>query len=125
MGRTRGRPYGRRGDEKEFVRSVNWLKAKIEAGGGFLPVIFYARDLWGAGQSNPVADPDKDPRVTAGFMILYAYALILVDGMKCADNSAPGHRLDQVFEIDAPILKFIWAKPQKLKEKIINGVRRL
>src|SRR5262249_9129927 len=48
--------------------------------------------------------------------------LILVDGMKCSDGTAPGHRLDQVFDIDAPILKFIWAKPQKLKEKIINGV---
>jgi hypothetical protein len=104
------------------LRSINWLKAKIEAGGGFPLVIFYARDLWNAGQSNPIADPDKDPRVTAGFMILYAYVLILVDGAKCADNSAPGHRLDQLFEIDAPILKFILAKPKKLKDKIINGV---
>jgi hypothetical protein len=105
-----------------FLRSINWLKAKIEAGSGFPLVIFYARDLWNAGQSNPIADPDKDPRVTAGFMILYAYALILIDGAKCADNSAPSHRLDQLFEIDAPILKFILAKPKKLKDKIINGV---
>jgi hypothetical protein len=105
-----------------FGRSISWLKAKIEAGAGFLPVIYYARGLWDAGQSNPVADPDKDPRVTAGFMILYAYALILVDGLKCDDSSAPGHRLDQVLEIDRPILKFIWAKPRKLKDRIIDGV---
>jgi hypothetical protein len=107
---------------EDFARKIDWLKAKVDAGGGLPLVLAYAQSLWDVGRSNPTADPDKDLRVTAALMVLYAYTLITVDGAKCEDESAPGHRLDQVLEMDAPILKFLKAKPQKLKDKLIAGV---
>jgi hypothetical protein len=108
-------------DAEQFARKVDWLKAKVDAGGGLPLVLAYSQSLWDAGQSTPSADPDKDLRVTAAFMLLYTYALIAVDGVKCEDQSAPGHRLDQVLEMDVPILKFLKARPRKLKDKLIAG----
>jgi hypothetical protein len=107
---------------EDFTRKLDWLKTKVDAGGGLPLVLAYTQSLWDAGRSNPNADPDKDLRVTAALMLLYSYALIAVDGVKCEDQSAPGHRLDQVLEMDAPILKFLKARPQKLKDKLIGGV---
>ncbi len=109
-------------DGEDFARKIDWLKAKVDAGGGLPLVLAYTQSLWDLGRSNPIADPDKDLRVTAAFMLLYSYALIAVDGVKCEDQSAPGHRLDQVLEMDAPILKFLSARPQKLKIKLVAGV---
>jgi hypothetical protein len=112
-------------DADQFARKLDWLKAKVDAGGGLPLVLAYTQGLWDAGQSNssanPSADPDKDLRVTAAFMLLYTYALIAVDGVKCEDQSAPGHRLDQVLEMDVPVLKFLKARPRKLKDKLIAG----
>jgi hypothetical protein len=88
-------------DAEQFTRKLDWLK--------------------GEGRSNPSTDPDKDLRVTAAFMLLYTYALIAVDGVKCEDQSAPGHRLDQVLEMDVPVLKFLKARARKLKDKLIAG----
>jgi hypothetical protein len=107
---------------EDFVRKLDWLKTKVDAGGGLPLVLVYMQSLWDAGRSNPNADPDKDLRVTAALMLLYTYALIGVDGVKCEDVSAPAHRLDQVLEMDAPILKFLKARPQKLKDKLVAGV---
>jgi hypothetical protein len=106
---------------EDFARKADWLKAKVDAGGGLPLVLAYTQSLWDLGRSNPTTDPEKDLRVTAAFMLLYSYALIAVDGVKCEDQSAPGHRLDQVLEMDSPILKFLKARPQKLKEKLIAG----
>ena len=110
---------------EQFARKLDWLKAKVDAGGGLPLVLAYTQSLWDAGQSNPSAnpsaDPDKDLRATAAFMLLYTYALIAVDGVKCEDQSAAGHRLDQVLEMDVPILKFLKARPRKLKDKLIAG----
>jgi hypothetical protein len=107
---------------EDFIRKLDWLKTKVDGGGGLPLVLAYTQSLWDVGRSNPNTDPDKDLRVTAALMLLYSYALMAVDGMKCDDVSAPGHRLDQVLEMDAPILKFLKARSQKLKDKLIAGV---
>ena len=106
---------------EDFGRKLDWLKTKVDGGGGLPLVLAYTQSLWDVGRSNPNADPDKDLRVTAALMLLYSYALIAVDGVKCEDQSAPGHRFEQVLEMDAPILKFLKARPQKLKDKLIGG----
>ncbi len=103
-----------------FTRKLDWLQAKVGAGGGFFLVFEYAKELWRAGNSVKVTDPDKDPRVTAGFMTLYAYELIVLDGLKCADKSAAGHRIDQLLMYDRPILNYLKAKPEKLRTKIVD-----
>jgi hypothetical protein len=106
---------------EDFARKADWLQAKVDAGGGLPLVLAYTQSVWDLGRATPTADPDKDLRVTAAFMFLYAYTLIAVDGTKCEDRSAPGHRFDQVLEMDAPILKFLKAKPQKLKDKLVDA----
>jgi hypothetical protein len=103
-----------------FARKLDWLQAKIDAGGGFFVVFMYAKDLWLAGNSAKIKNPDQDTRVTAGLMTLYAYQLILVDGAKCEDVSALSHRTDQLLMFGKPMLSYLKAKPEKLKAKIID-----
>lgn len=103
-----------------FARMMDWLQAKINVGGGFFLVFRYANDLWNAGNAAKVQDPNKDMRMTAAFMTLYAYELVVIDGAKCADGSAAGPRLDQLLMYDAPILKYLATKPAKLKTKTVD-----
>jgi hypothetical protein len=104
----------------EFARKLNWLKARMDNGGGLFLAILYARDLWAVGNSAKIDDPAKDPSVTAGLISLYAYELILIDGAKCEDPSAPSNRATQLFTQRAAALAFLKQQPPDLKSKIVE-----
>lgn len=104
----------------QFAQNMEWMRAKLLAGGGSLLGFLYSRDLWTAGQQAKAHDPMKDLRVTAGLFTLYTFALIAIDGAKCADASAPSHRVDQLIENNRPILQFLKAQPAELKAKIVD-----
>jgi hypothetical protein len=80
------------GSAASFSKNMEWLHTRLDAGGGLMLGLLYARDLWAAGKSLNVADPAKDVRMTAGMITLYTYEIIVIDGTKCEDKSAPGHR---------------------------------
>jgi hypothetical protein len=107
-------------DEASLTRALDWLQAKVTAGGGFMIAVMYARELWTAGEAMKLDDPGKDLRVTAGMMMLYAVELIAIDGAKCEDESAPGHRLDQISEMDAAIFKFLRTQSADMKSKVVD-----
>ena len=110
--------FSRPRDAVTYVRGLDWLKAKIFAGdGGLLLALIYARDLWLLGES-----AKKDElRGTAALMALYASELIWIDGAKCEDRSAPGHRLDQLITGRADTLRFLKTEPAELKQKIVDA----
>jgi hypothetical protein len=107
-------------DQASLTRALDWLQAKVTAGGGFMIAVMYARELWTIGEAMKLDDPGRDLRVTAGMMMLYAVELIAIDGAKCEDESAPGHRLDQISEMDAAIFKFLRTQSADIKSKVVD-----
>ena len=101
-------------------RKLDWLQSRLEVGGGSLLGFIYAKDLWDIGEAQKVDDPNKDLRITAGLITLYTYELIAIDGAKCADHSAPSHRVDQLLMNNAPALAYLKAQPQELKAKVVD-----
>ncbi len=89
-------------------------------GGGSLLGFIYAKDLWDIGEAQKIDDPNKDLRLTAGLITLYTYELIAIDGAKCADHSAPSHRVDQLLMNNAPALAYLKAQPQEFKDKMVD-----
>jgi hypothetical protein len=92
----------------------------MDNGGGFFLALLYARDLWNVGDSAKIADPAKDPRLTAGLISLYAFELIVIDGTKCEDRSAPDNRLSQLLTQRAAALNFLKQQPPDIKGKIVD-----
>jgi len=83
-------------------------------------VLMYTRNLWIAGGALNVSDPSKDIRVTAGLMALYAYELIVIDGAKCEDRSAPSNRASQLLRFNSATFGFLKAQSVELKPKIVE-----
>jgi hypothetical protein len=104
-----------------LVRAMNWLKTRLLSGGGSLLGFLYAPRLWGLGNALKIDDPDQDARVNAGLIVLYTFELIVIDGAKCADTSAPNNRLTQLFSQNSATLAYVKSKPEAVKTKIIEG----
>jgi hypothetical protein len=109
-----------RQSSEAVTRMMNWLHTRIDAGGGFFLSFLYARNLWNAGSFLKVDDPNKDLRISAALITLYAYELIAIDGAKCADKSAPSRRADQLFMYGGRALNYLKTKPEELKAKVID-----
>jgi hypothetical protein len=105
---------------ESVARKLDWLQSRLEVGGGSLLGFIYAKDLWDIGDAQKVDDPNKDLRLTAGLITLYTYELIAIDGAKCADHSAPSHRVDQLLMNNAPALAYLKARPQEFKDKVVD-----
>jgi hypothetical protein len=103
-----------------FARSMDWLHSRLDRGGGMLLGLLYARDLWATGKSQAVADPAEDMRVTAGMITLYTFELIAIDGAKCEDKSAPGHRVEQLFAARRETLAFLKQLPHEWKDNVVK-----
>jgi hypothetical protein len=78
----------------EATLNMNWQQARLPVGGTFVALAFIvsldrigtaAGDVRGA-----------EVKKTAIMLLLYTYQLILIDGQRCKDVSAPGHRNDQL-----------------------------
>jgi hypothetical protein len=104
-----------------MARGITWLRAKLDSGeGGLLIGLLYANDMWMVGNTLNVEDRSKDVRITAGVITLYTFELIVVDGAKCEDKTAPGHRIDQLIAARAATLAFLKKQPDEWKALIVN-----
>jgi hypothetical protein len=109
----------RSGPTSEFARKLNWLKTRMDNGGGFFLALEFAREFWDntGGLTN---DQAKGPRVTAGLYSLYAFELIVIDGAKCEDRSAPDNRISQMLRRQAAAVAFLKEQEPDLKAKIVE-----
>ena len=82
--------------------------------------ILYARDLWMVGKSQNLADPSKDLRLTAGMITLYTYEIIVIDGAKCEDKTAPTNRINQLFGARRETLAYLKQQSQEQKTYVVN-----
>jgi hypothetical protein len=110
----------RSGPTSEFARKLNWLKTRMDSGGGFLLALHFARNFWITGSGLKIDDPAKDPRVTAGLYTLYAFELITIDGARCKDRSAPDNRISQLLADQAATLAFLTQQKPDLRAKIVD-----
>ena len=106
--------------DRDEEKSLEWMDAKLQSGGWYLISVLYARDLWSIGNKAKVDDPQKDLRLTAGIVTLYTAAIILIDGLKCEDETAPGHRIEQLVFPRAATLSFMKQQPEANKQKAIE-----
>lgn len=110
----------RPGQATEFARKLNWLKTRMENGGGLLLPTIYARDLWAIGENLKVADPNTDMRVSAALISFYAYEITVIDGAKCEDQSAPSNRVSQLLRNRAATFAFLKQQSPDLKMKVAD-----
>jgi len=90
---------------------MNWEQREIFDGGPFIIGYAYMMDLWRAGVAKGEQD-DQGLKGSAVTYFLYSYVLIRLDGLKCADSSAPGHRMDQLIAQNRPIIDFMKTMPR-------------
>src|SRR5258708_27165133 len=58
--------------------------------------------------------------MTAGMITLYTFEIIVIDGAKCEDKSAPGHRLEQLLIARRETLAYLKQQPQEWKAKVVD-----
>ena len=119
--------YGALRDELSSTpvdRRMDWLKHRLLDGGtAFLAFryINHLDHLWKTGVAPD--DPDKDMRITAGGIALYAYQLIVIDGAKCEDQStADMHMRDLLRQRAVTHLK---KQPVETRIKVVDLALRM
>jgi hypothetical protein len=109
----------RPGPTTEFARKLNWLKTRMDNGGGFFLALEFAREFWD-NTGGLTDDQAKGPRVTAGLYSLYAFELIVIDGAKCEDRSAPDNRISQLLRRQAAALAFLKKQEPDVKARTVE-----
>ena len=79
--------------KSQLLAGLGWAKDRTLAGGSVVIPLLYSRLLWLVGTHSPQYAGLKD---TASMMALYSLVLVAVDGVKCADKSAPGHHYETI-----------------------------
>jgi hypothetical protein len=110
----------RQKDFKSLTGLLNWLHAKVDSGAGLMVALAYMRDLWMVGNALKTNDRAKDLRMSSGLIGLYAFELIVIDGAKCEDRTAPDHRVDQLFMFNSATFAFLKSQPAEWKTKIVD-----
>jgi hypothetical protein len=90
----------------EIWLNMNWQKSMVLWGASAFMNFAYIADLdrvsTALGEARGV-----ETRKMAAMIWLYTYELILIDGAKCKDVSAPGHRKDQLLTTFPNVVKSI------------------
>jgi hypothetical protein len=102
----------------DVLLNMNWEKRKLVGGGSAFINFVYAHDLWRVATTLPVQAGGL--KETAVLMLLYAYELITIDGMKCQDVSAPAHRRDQLLTMYPQIWQHIASLPEQRSTVLVK-----
>jgi hypothetical protein len=112
-------------DPKQIYLELNWERARIYDGAGLAVSLAYMLDLWRMAPhlpedgSGPHGDKPDQMKQTAVAFALYNFALIRLDGVRCADDSAPSHGLSQLAQFAAPILAYARALPPDERDRAV------
>ena len=79
----------------DVILNMNWESMKMRSGETAFINFAYAWDLWRVASSLR-GNEAAELKATAVMVFVHAMALIQLDGAKCQDPSAPGHRLTQL-----------------------------
>ncbi|MFI4935031.1 MAG: hypothetical protein ACHP7N_10460 [Caulobacterales bacterium] len=114
----------------DLILYMNWEQAHVFDGAGLFLSLSYMNDLWGLASVLPERSPEEahavdEMKQTALFMGLYAYELIVLDGARCADGTAPGHRLDQLLGDHAATFSYVAAMAEGRRAQMVDAVQKL
>jgi len=109
-------------DPVSIGKATDWLKLKTDLGGSFIFPFLYARNLWligeGTRQTGDETDKGKGLRDQAALMSLYTVALVHMDGMACADATAPSLWLTSLAQSDIRgALRYWSGAPPEFKDQ--------
>ena len=112
----------------EMVLFMNWEQVRAFEGGGFYMSYIYMSDLWGLATNLPATTPEQTNQITqlkqsAVLVGLFAYEIAVLDGTKCTDGTAVGHRMDQL--LTNPAWTYADQIPVDLRRKMVDGVIKL
>jgi hypothetical protein len=96
----------------EVDRNMAWEELQVVQGASVYFSLRYMDDLWFRVSSLPDGPTTQSVRRFAGVVGLYALQQIEIDGPRCADPSAPGHRLDQLTQGRGPVWQYVLALPE-------------
>jgi hypothetical protein len=104
---------------EEVVLNMNWQQTRLFSGGTSFLSFPYIADLDRV--STALGDVRGVETKKTGILIfLYAYELILIDGQRCKDVSAPGHRKDELLTSFPNIRKSIPTLSDEDKDKLLK-----
>jgi hypothetical protein len=106
--------------QADLTSDLDWLKARMLEGNSAFVTMLYSRLLWVAAGGLP-EEPKSQLGQTALMAAFYALAAIRVDGSRCGDRSAPGHRADQLMmEWNPEIWRFAATLTPAQRETILK-----
>lgn len=103
----------------EVLQYMNWQQRKLLSGASAFINFAYIFDLDRVGHS--LTDHRAlELKKTSAVIWLYAFTLILVDGVKCKDVSAPENRKNQLLTVFPRVVQFMRAIPATELEGLVN-----
>lgn len=109
-------------DSSLIVSELDWGKTRMMAGKSVIVPLLYSTKLWVVGSANPRY---ANLRETAALITIYSLMVIYADGVKCADQTAPGHRIDAVATQYREPLEMLAALPVAQRTTIIEAAARM
>jgi hypothetical protein len=110
----------RAASQEDFLREIGWLRKKVASGGGLIPSVILSRTLWAVGTKLNLTDPKQDPRMSSALLSLYILTLLVVDGEKCDDQSAPVEHIQKEVAGNAATLKFLKQQSVEIKTSLVD-----
>jgi hypothetical protein len=92
------------------------------AGKSVIVPLLYSTKLWVVGSANPQYAALRE---TATLITIYSLMVIYADGVKCADQTAPGHRIDAVATQYREPLEMLATLPVAQRTTIIEAAARM
>jgi hypothetical protein len=109
-------------DSSLIVSELDWGKTRMMAGKSVIVPLLYSTELWVVGSANPQY---ANLQETAALITIYSLMVIYADGVKCADQTAPGHRIDAVATQYREPLKMLATLPVAQRTTIIEAAARM
>src|SRR5882724_1241294 len=113
---------GASSDSSLISPALDWGQSRMMAGKSLIVPLLYSTKLWAVGSASPQS---ANLRETAGLITIYALMVTYADGVKCGDQTAPGHRIDAIAAQYREPLKMLAALPADRRTALIEAAARM
>lgn len=123
----RMRAYGRLFDALQDLPRpvrVGWLQRRVVQGESGTLARVLARDLLAESRLLPPAEA-QDARLIAAKVVLYAWAVMQIDGESCRDASSPGDIVHSTKVEFRPLLEWLHEEPSAVRRAVVADVLAL
>jgi hypothetical protein len=111
-------------DPEQITRTMNWSSTKLLQGETGLLGFTFVRDLWRFAKVAPPSEKLQFQQ-TAAVILLYTYQTIKLDGLKCADRSAPDLKSRELIRHFKEAWSFLRETPPRQRVTILASALAL